>query len=342
MAGFDVAEVKVIWSLALRRLSESGCNPKDPVMTLVELGHVHSSSEGDQMYQFVDGPSDWAFHAEGAALNKDMTNAHTAWVGLTIGHALLEDSGTYRCDALAGEIDDSLPKTSKSSFIEFSVSAAPGGAFPGFTHMALTESIHSLDYDSSVIQPEENHRRVGQSVNISCSPRLLRNAPRFPFHVSRAEILFLPFNVSGSEFIVVASYAADRNTFEIHPPSGRVWELHHTKRSRKSDRVLDSSRLRLDINIPAVTSEDTGIFICAVTKTTTGNTFLGEAGLKVSNDPNLHSGYCEPSKHQGEGLLDLNKIFPQRDKDDLDLGVAALRVDEIKESWDEHRGDLSG
>ncbi|GFR95577.1 hypothetical protein ElyMa_002697100, partial [Elysia marginata] len=95
MAGFDVVKVKVVWSLALRRLSESGCNPKDPVMTLVELGHVHSRLEGDQMYQFVDGPLDWAFHAEGAALNKDMTNAHTAWVGLTIGHARLEDSGTY-------------------------------------------------------------------------------------------------------------------------------------------------------------------------------------------------------------------------------------------------------
>ena len=53
LAGFDTSKVKVVWTLHLRRLSYSGCNPKDPVMTLVGLAHNDSNSEEDQVYSHV-------------------------------------------------------------------------------------------------------------------------------------------------------------------------------------------------------------------------------------------------------------------------------------------------
>ena len=53
MAGFDISKVKIVWRLQLRFLSDSGCNPRDPVITLVELVHIQGKPEEDQIYHSV-------------------------------------------------------------------------------------------------------------------------------------------------------------------------------------------------------------------------------------------------------------------------------------------------
>lgn len=330
MTGFLVTNVKVVWSLALHRLSTSGCDPKDPVMTLVELAYVNSQMDADQLYQFVDAPRGWTFHAEGAALNQVGTNAHTAWIGITIESARLEDSGIYRCDALVGELDGSVANVSRSSFTEFRVTSRDHN-LPGFTHITRQEALSALDYDSSVILPTENHRRVGQSVNVTCSPSLLRNAPRFPFPVSSAAIIFLPFHQPDSEFRKVASYSAQKGSIKLHPLAPSHWKLGQEKAANESSDVKNSSRLRIVIEIPAVTLEDTGIFLCTVTKATTGNIYQGEAGLKVSRDANLLPGYCDPSgppnEQDGGKLIDLSPPERKVGFDNSDSADLAPKVD---------------
>ncbi|RUS75563.1 hypothetical protein EGW08_016688, partial [Elysia chlorotica] len=294
VAGFNTSEVKVVWELSLRLLSDSGCNPKDPVISLAELGHVDSSSDADQFYQTVVGPPGWKLHAGGAALNREKSNVHSAWVGLTIDHVMKEHSGVYRCDALVGVKNSSQPKISKSSFTVLTVTEKDE-TFPNFPHMTIEESISALDYDSSVIETPENHKRVGESVNISCVPRLLYNVQTFPFRVSVLQINFRPFHWGGSELLPVATYLTDSNQFLVDPPTGRQWNFSYQGTDGKHDRNLDSLHLRIDIKIPRVVVEDTGIFVCAVTKASTGITYHGVAGLKVSRNPDFLSGYCDPS-----------------------------------------------
>ncbi|KAK3705136.1 hypothetical protein RRG08_005526 [Elysia crispata] len=327
MAGFNVNKVKVVWALHLRLLSDSGCNPKDPVITVVELGHTHSNLDADQIYQFINGPRGWTFHAEGAALNQHKSNAHSAWVGLTIDHAEIENSGVYRCDALVGEENSSLPQTSKSTFTVLTVSGKDQ-TVPGHSHMTIEESIFASEYDSSLIKATENHKRVGQSVHITCAPRLLQNVPAFQFRVSVLQINFLPFFKAGSELSPVARYSADDDTFLEKPPTGRQWNFSYQGINGKRDRSLDSSYLSIDIEIPSLVIEDTGIFVCAVRKARTEITFNAEAGLKVSNDSGFQSGYCDPSSTKYGELLNLNDISskPGRKNEGFGLKTAAISV----------------
>ncbi|GFN82752.1 hypothetical protein PoB_000925800 [Plakobranchus ocellatus] len=291
VAGFNLSRVGVVWKLQLHRLAESGCNPKDPVATLVELEHGNSGSEADQVYSAIKGVPGWTIHAEGAKLNSKQTNAQSAWVGIHMDKVRLEDSGTYRCDALVGEANGSLPKKSKSSYTSVVVSTRDK-TLPDFSHITTEESAASVDYDSSVIGQGQNHRLIGQPVNITCAPGLLLQAPTQPFSVSALHIRFLPFWSPGSSFQTVAEYVADVDSFVSNAPRGRNWIFKHEGLRPEYARSMDSRHLRIEIIIPSVIMQDTGIFDCAVTKATTNNTYHGEAGLKVTFDPKLQAGQC--------------------------------------------------
>ncbi|KAK3705139.1 hypothetical protein RRG08_005528 [Elysia crispata] len=319
MVGYDANTIKVVWALTLRRLSRAGCNPKDPVLTLAEIKHSNGSSKADQIYKTIREPPHWKLHAQDAALGKDMSNILTAWIGLSIKQARLEDSGVYRCDAVAGEQDGS--KVSKSSYTTVIVSA-PDDKAAASSAVSEEQPIASANYDSSVVKPMENHRRVGQTVNITCAPRLLRSAPLLPFSVSQIIIRFLPFHLPDVNFVPVA--VLDLDTFYTNPLPDRKWEFSYVGITQ-NNRKMDSLLMRIDIGIPSVSIKETGIFRCSVTEDLTGKIYEGEAGLKVSNVSDFRSGFCKPPRHdEEEVLLEHNGKF----KDQIlpvafDLGLEA-------------------
>ncbi|RUS75560.1 hypothetical protein EGW08_016685 [Elysia chlorotica] len=303
VVGFS-RKVKVVWALRLRRLSHAGCNPKDPAMTLVELIHTNGSLEEHQIYRAIKEPPKWKIYARGAALNKDLTNIWTAWVGLAIAEVEPQDSGIYRCDALVGELDDSLSKTSRSSYTTLTVSVAePAVGHIHPTPLPLDASLTATDYDRSVLNPSENHQRPGGSVNISCVPRLLARAPMLPFSVSSIEVQFLPFHLPDSDFITVSRYQASSDRMYTKPPPHRNWLFSNVGTRPEFDRSVDSLHMRIDIRIPAVTKEETGIFRCSVTDGATNAVYSGEAGLKVSDESDFRSGFCETPKYETDDVI---------------------------------------